>query len=96
MKESKKYSKSLYKDLSGPSSTNFAPLVEQLCDDLLEDADTKIDQIKLKPEQSSATPNGAEAFSQGVDNSYNAFIPCLKKKEHFIDTPELAMEIQKA
>ena len=39
---------SLLKDLSGSAmvSSNYGTLVEGLCDDLLENADKKIDEIK--------------------------------------------------
>jgi hypothetical protein len=47
-KASGKVGKALLKDLSGAplASEYYQQLIEQVCDDLLEDADKKIDAIK--------------------------------------------------
>ena len=50
VKASLKDSVALLKDLSSSNttSTNYEPLIEQVCDDLLESADKSIDQLKFK------------------------------------------------
>ena len=58
VKASSKVSAALLKDLSSSNttSTNYEPLVEQVCDDLLESADKTIDQLKFKKDAVKVVP----------------------------------------
>ena len=58
VKASSKVSAALLKDLSSSNTTsaNYEPLIEQVCDDLLESADKTIDQLKFKKDAVKVVP----------------------------------------